>query len=291
MFIRDRNSTYSTTGDGANSSEYVDSLISYKRSSGGSGGRGRAPGHGHHNHHHHQQQANGGEHPASGRAKARAADWSTAIDSELAVAMNEHHMQHLQQQQHHGHHHGHHHQHHHHHNHRAAAATPMASAIGGLPLGAAAGLMGPRARLASSRPNETHDKEHELDPNTEVHSDNEIFGDEEEDDDEMVVAHPDDAEHHRLGDGISERDASQQQHIMIEQHHVSGAGLKQLGSANPGVDRRRQNQKQHDSSSVQSADRSIYSGESNWDSNDDETQHRMGQQHKQQQNNRSHAHK
>jgi hypothetical protein len=152
------------------------------------------------------------------------------------------------------------------------AGGAVASAIGGLPLGAiSGGLKGPRARLATARSTGTHEEQdHDLDPNTEVHSDNEIFGDEEEDDDgELMTAQVDAV---MASDGLgasSERDnGQQQQHIMIEQHHVSGAGLKQLGSANP-IDRRRTD----DGSSIRSADRSIYSGESDWDSNDDHHHH------------------
>lgn len=189
------NSTYST-GDGANSSEYVDSLISYKRSSGGSGGvleKGQAtlaadgP----------PTLAGNGGRSAIGREAAKirgnAGHWT--MDSDLAVAMDAHHLHHLN---------------HHHHVHRlptgGAAVTPAAVA--------ASALKGPRARLASSQLGE--------DPDTEIHSDNEIFGDEDED------------------------DIDEQQ----QQRKVNG-GEQQTGS-------------------IRSADRSIYSGESNWETGEEE---------------------
>lgn len=218
------NSTYST-GDGANSSEYVDSLISYKRSSAGTMDPNQP-----------QASGNGATGGVGGRAKARGADWTT-IDSELAAAMNEHHL---------------HHHLHHHHLHQSAGAARLAgqqaepangSSTSGLgtPGGpgsvvglasAIGGLKGPRARLARG----TVD-----DSNTEVHSDNEVFGEEEDEDDD------------------DERNAGQAQDK--QQSMLSPSGLDRQGS-------------------VRSADRSMYSGESNWDTGeDDDKQQQMVRAH------------
>jgi len=189
------NSTYST-GDGANSSEYVDSLISYKRSSGESGNQ-TAPITGAESLMAKQHEVSGAiAGTTNGRsrevAKARG-DWT--MDSELAAAMNEHHLHHL-----------------HHHHHRVHNSGPngiVASAIGGSP------LKGPRARLAVNQ--STTD-----DPNTEIHSDNEVFDDEDEEDQQVVV------------------------NVVGDQQAIDRGG------------------------SVRSADRSIYSGDSNWDTGEEE---------------------
>lgn len=219
------NSTYST-GDGANSSEYVDSLISYKRSSGAGSGNGN-------------QQAtaanetlivrqqqlahdvsgsnnnnNGTSNSRLGNNKGRAGEW--AIDSELAVAMNEHHLHHL------------------HHHHHKLHPSGIASAIGGA--GAIGNglnpIRGPRARLAPSAME---------DPNTEVHSDNEVFGDEEEEDDQddqqIVVATPSHHNHHK--------------------HEPANGRINQQNLVG-------------EQCSVRSADRSMYSGDSNWDTGEED---------------------
>lgn len=215
------NSTYST-GDGANSSEYLDSLISYKRSSGGSANNPQ------------QQQlamdATGGRSMGrDGQLGKGRADWT--MDSDLVAAMNEHHLHHLH--------------HHHHHGHRnpngqAATAHPVAvTALNGV-MGAQ--LKGPRARLGvvSGQPAVT------VDDTTEVHSDNEVF-DDEDDDDEQVMG--------------------------VVQHATLAVGGAQNGLAG--------NSDRH---SVRSADRSMYSGDSNWDTGEDEeraaaTVHMMDHQH------------
>lgn len=227
------NSTYST-GDGANS-EYVDSLISYKRSSGSGGGGGGANGAA-------AGVTNGDEHAATGRGKARA-DWT--MDSELAAAMNEHHLHHLQ----------HHHHHHHQHNnqshnlrsslvgmrHPPESASAIASAIGGAP------VKGPRARLAVSQAQD------ELDPNTEVHSDAEVFGDEDEDDVEQAVSgsSPSGSNKHQQMIGKNSNLNLKVNHSHHHHHH------QQQTSSN-------------DRNSIRSADRSMYSGDSNWAEEEDE---------------------
>lgn len=212
------NSTYST-GDGANSSEYVDSLISYKRSSGESGNGNLQPAAGNETLIVRQQQLvldanssnNNNSNSRLGNSKARAGDW--AIDSELAVAMNEHHLHHL-----------------HHHQHRLHPSG-IVSAIGGGGIGVGNGMnpiKGPRARLAPSALE---------DPNTEVHSDNEVFGDEDEDDedDQQIVVAPVNNHKHEQVNGRT------------NQHNMAA-----------------------EQSSVRSADRSMYSGDSNWDTGEED---------------------
>lgn len=213
--IKTPNSTTCSTGDGGNSSEYVDSLISYKnRSSSSHNPNGGSNANQNNNssqlianlstansiNNNNLVDNNNGVTRSSQAKRASKQrevsgndQWGT-IDSDLAAAIDEHHHLHHHHRLHHAH------AHHHHQTNGSSFGHQMMrtsltqtngmvgqtnqlveSAMGGGGVPPVL-LKGPRARLTTNATTpSSHSSSYDTDdPNVEIHSDNEIFGDEDQ---------------------------------------------------------------------------------------------------------------